>query len=247
MFAALAGPQGTLNALLERLFGLDSPPIALMSTVWIILAAHVFYNFADGRAHHRRASWATLDDAHGGRGRGPRLRARTNASSGDAATAAAGDPRGGFARVPVLLHELRRRPHPGRATYSTIETEIYRETAFLFQLPLAAVLALLQLLFTFLVMAAYTHFQTRTSTTASPLNRSRARGKSERWFAGAVVAVVLALVLILWRRSSNARCTVPTGTRSSSTGRWGETRTAAQSSPRHARPSSIRSGSRSLR
>ncbi|HXU24704.1 MAG TPA: iron ABC transporter permease [Tepidiformaceae bacterium] len=195
MFAALAGPQGALNALLERLFGLDSPPIALMSTVWIILAAHVFYNF--GMAARIIASgWATLDErmedvaAVLGSGRVERF-FRVTLPLLRPAILAAGSLVflfcfTSFGVVLVL----------GGPRYNTIETEIYRETAFLFQLPLAAVLALLQLLFMFLVMAAYTHFQTRTSTTASPLNRARARRKGERWFAAGVVAVALALVLI---------------------------------------------------
>ncbi|MGH2634228.1 MAG: ABC transporter permease, partial [Tepidiformaceae bacterium] len=195
MFAALAGPQGTLNALLERAFGLDSPPIALMDTVWVILAAHVFYNF--GMAARIVASgWASLDErmedvaAVLGAGRIERFFRITLPLLRPAILAAASLVFlfcfTSFGVVLVL----------GGPRYNTIETEIYRETAFLFRLPLAAALALLQLAFTFLVMGAYTHFQTETSTTSSPLNRARLRRRGERWFTGVVVVVALLLVLV---------------------------------------------------
>jgi len=195
MFSALAGPQGTLNALLERVLGLDSPPIALMSTVWVILAAHVFYNF--GMAARIIASgWASLDErmedvaAVLGAGRVERFFRITLPLLRPAILAAASLVFlfcfTSFGVVLVL----------GGPRYNTIETEIYRETAFLFRLPLAAALALLQLAFTFLVMGAYTHFQTKTATTGSPLNRARLRKRGERWFTGIVVAIALALVLV---------------------------------------------------
>lgn len=43
-FTTLIGSSGLLNLWLQRLLGLDSAPIHLMNTVWIILSAHAFYN-----------------------------------------------------------------------------------------------------------------------------------------------------------------------------------------------------------
>ena len=45
-FVALVGPTGVLNVWLMRLLALDAPPIRLSQTVWIILLAHVFYNYS---------------------------------------------------------------------------------------------------------------------------------------------------------------------------------------------------------
>ncbi len=44
-FSALFGPRGSVNLALMQLFRLDSPPIQILNTLWIILLAHTFYNF----------------------------------------------------------------------------------------------------------------------------------------------------------------------------------------------------------
>jgi thiamine transport system permease protein len=43
-FNALLGPRGWINLALMGSLGLDQPPVALIGTLWAILAAHVFYN-----------------------------------------------------------------------------------------------------------------------------------------------------------------------------------------------------------
>jgi len=43
-FNALLGPRGWINLGLMQLFGLESPPIVFVYTLWAILLAHVFYN-----------------------------------------------------------------------------------------------------------------------------------------------------------------------------------------------------------
>ena len=48
-------------------------------------------------------------------------------------------------RLPLLLHLVRRHPHPRRACGATLETEIYNAAAHLFDLRTAAVLSLVQL------------------------------------------------------------------------------------------------------
>ena len=45
-FVSLLGPRGLLNLALMSAFHLDSPPIQLVGTLWIIFIVHVFYNFA---------------------------------------------------------------------------------------------------------------------------------------------------------------------------------------------------------
>ncbi len=50
----------------------------------------------------------------------------------------------------------------GGAYYTTIEVEIYRQAAHLFNLPAAAVLSVIQIAFTFVLMWFYTRFQKKT-------------------------------------------------------------------------------------
>ncbi|MCG8565234.1 MAG: iron ABC transporter permease [Desulfobacterales bacterium] len=59
----------------------------------------------------------------------------------------------------------------GGPGYSTLEAEIYRQAAHLFNLPLAAALSLVQILFTLALMTIYTRFTRRAST---PMPRASA-------------------------------------------------------------------------
>ncbi len=157
-FTALVGPQGAANSALQWLFGIEEPPIDLLNSIWIILLAHVFYNVAMA-ARMIGAAWAGVDqrieDAAAvlGSGRWETLLRVTLPLLRPAILAAASLVFlfcfTSFGVVLIL----------GGSRYGTIETEVYRQTAFLFHLPLAATLALLQLGFTFLVMATYTHFE----------------------------------------------------------------------------------------
>jgi thiamine transport system permease protein len=191
-FTALIGPQGLINDALQRLFGFDDPPIAVMNTVWIILAAHVFYNFAVA-SRIIGAAWARLDsrleDAAGVLGAGPietffrvtlpLLRPAILAAASLVFLFC-------FTSFGVVLIL-------GGAQYGTIETEIYRETAFLFRLPVAAALALLQLLFTFAVMAAYTRLQ--RGTQGAGVSRPMA-GRGRRRERALVRVIVMTMLLL---------------------------------------------------
>lgn len=181
-FTALLGPNGLINDFAENALGMDNPPIRLLNTIWIILIAHVFYNFAVA-ARIISAYWANLD---------PRLEEA-------AATLGAGRTR----TFLVVTLPLLRTPILaagslvflfcftsfgvilvlGGSHYGTLETEIYRETVFLFRLPLAAALALAQIVFTFLVMAVYSALQRSAAPGTSQ------RGRAGRWSRGERLAV----------------------------------------------------------
>ena len=45
-FLALLGPGGTVNSLLMDLFQLSQPPLQLQHTIWMILLAHIFFNYS---------------------------------------------------------------------------------------------------------------------------------------------------------------------------------------------------------
>jgi thiamine transport system permease protein len=203
-FSALLGPQGAANNALEAVFRLESPPIRLQNTIWIILLAHVFYNFAiAGRIIG--ASWARLDsrleEAAAVLGEGPAMRfARVTLPLLRPAILAAASLVFLFCftsfGVVLIL---------GGTQYSTIETEIYRETTSLFRLPIAATLALLQMVFTFAVMAVYTSLQRGERTTgaagAPPSSRSKRQGAVIFGVATVLVLFAVAPLAALVERS----------------------------------------------
>jgi thiamine transport system permease protein len=165
-FTALVGSSGILNNALMRLFQLSEPPIQWLGTLWIILLAHVFYNYT---VVLRIVSsfWANLDPALEqaaavlGANRWRRFVEVTLPLLAPAIGAAAllvfiFD----FTSFGVVLIL-------GGASFATIEVEIYRQTVNLFNLPLASSLSLIQIVFTLVLTVVYTRLQARTSR---PLN-----------------------------------------------------------------------------
>ena len=84
----------------------------------------------------------------------------------------------------------------GGPSYSTIEAEIYRQAAHLFNLPLAAFLSLIQILFTLALMALYTAFSkqaVRYTPKADQTVLKRPSKKREK----AVVAATAGFIILL--------------------------------------------------
>lgn len=197
-FTTLLGPRGVVNDLLRAALGLERPPINLLYTLWIILLAHVFYN-ATVVVRIVGDFWANLD---------PRL--------GEAA-AVLGANRWRVLRevtLPLLLPPIAASSLLvflfcftsfgvililGGPRFSTLEVEIYRQAVNYFNLPLAAVLSLVQLVITFAVMAAYTWLQARASL---PLNLRPRSSIAHRpanvreWLAVGAVITLLTAVLV---------------------------------------------------
>ncbi|MFC1975688.1 ABC transporter permease [Chloroflexota bacterium] len=165
-FGALLGPRGTLNAWLMTLLQLDTPPIRLQHTIWIILLAHVFYNYTIV-LRLVGGFWANLNSKLSEAGQ------MLGASSwrtfwqitfpllAPVITAAAllvfifc------FTSFGVILIL-------GGPRFATLEVEIYQQAVHLFNLPVAAALSLIQIVFIFILMMTYTRLQARTSR---PLN-----------------------------------------------------------------------------
>ena len=190
-FSALLGPSGAVNSALQQIPGVDGAPIELSNSIWMILAAHVFYNVALA-SRIIAASWATIDPRTGeaaavlGAGRVERF-ARITLPQLRAAILAAGSLvfLFCFTSFGVILIL-------GGPTYSTIEIEIYRELVFLFRPPLAAALALIQMAVTFGFLAVYSHLS-RTSGGISAGRRPQAVRASHRERALAVTVIVLLL------------------------------------------------------
>ncbi len=157
-FLALVGPTGVLNVWLMRLLALDVPPIRLSQTVWIILLAHVFYNYSVA-LRLLSAYWQNLPP-----------------SLTQAAQMLGASPARAFLTVtlPLLRPALLAAAALvftftftsfgvivvlGGPRFATLEVEIYRQAVNLFNLPVAAALSLWQILFTFILMAGYTRTQ----------------------------------------------------------------------------------------
>jgi len=198
-FNALLGPRGWINLGLMQLFGLESPPIVFVYTLWAILLAHVFYNttivirvVGNALAH--------LD---------PRLE--------QAARLLGADARRAFWRVtlpllrpPILAAALLVFLFDftsfgvilllGGPRFATLEVEIYIQAIQIFDLPLAAVLSLIQLLCTLAFSVLYsrivTHMTVATAPRAAASNLRRARGWREKLFVGGMIALLLALFLL---------------------------------------------------
>lgn len=161
-FLALLGPGGTLNRWLMDWFQLNRPPLQLQHTIWMILLAHIFFNYSVA-LRMISTSWQNLSPelSHAAQMLGAsRLRAFWTVTLpllAPAITAAAVLVFifcfTSFGVILIL----------GGPRFATLEVEIYRQAVQLFNLPVAAALAIIQIVFTFALMWLYTRTQARHS------------------------------------------------------------------------------------
>lgn len=164
-FSALLGPRGWLNLMLMRLFGLDTPPIAFMGTLTAILTAHVFYNASIvirlvGNA--LQTFDPRLEKAARTLGASPWqawLRVRLPSLRPALFTAAALVFLFDFSSYGVILLL-------GGPQFATLEVEIATQALSFLNLPFAAWLSLLQLMFTLAFSALYREQTTRSLVAA---------------------------------------------------------------------------------
>ena len=212
-FTALIGPNGILNTSLQTIFALDDPPIDIDQTIWMILLAHVFYNYSVAlriiSTYWQRLN-PELTSAAATLGASPRQLFRTvTLPLLRPAIMAAGAlvfifTFTSFGVVLIL----------GGPRFATLEVEIYRQAVNIFDLPVAAALSLFQIVFTFVLMAIYTRTQSQITagsaertTIARPIQTRR-----DRWIVGSNLLIMftllatplLALVIksIAWGESS---------------------------------------------
>jgi len=198
-FNALLGARGWLNLTLMNLFSLETPPITILYTLGAILLAHVFYNTTIvirvvGNALSR------LD---------PRLN--------EAARMLGGNRWKAFWRVtfPLLRPSIFAAALLvflfdftsfgvilllGGPGFATIEVEIYIQTLSMLNLPVAALLSIIQLLCTLAFSILYSKMLTKTAVqTAQRENfdlRKRAKSIKERLFIFSLVPVLAALFIL---------------------------------------------------
>lgn len=195
-FNALLGPQGLVNYGLMSILGLEQPPIQFTNTLMAILVAHVFYNTT---IVLRLVGdfWSHID---------PR--------QGDAAAVL------GANRIRVLWHITIPLLLPAIASaallvfiftftsfgvilvlggprFSTLETEIYYQTVSLFNLPLAATLALIQLACTLALTITYTRLINKVSRPLSLRPRRYTQKKLLTWRSRLFASLVLITLIVL--------------------------------------------------
>ncbi len=175
-FTALLGPNGHLNEWLQLALGLDTPPIRLQQTLLLVLIAHVFYN-ATIVVRLVGGFWANLD---------PRVE--------EAARVLGAGWWRTFREItlPMLLPSIVAASLLiflfcftsfgvilvlGGPQLATLEVEIYYQAVPLFHLPVAAALSIVQMGFTFAIMAVYTRVQARA---AVPLSLRPAKATQRR-------------------------------------------------------------------
>jgi len=196
-FNSLIGPRGWFNLVLMEVFNLNTPPLTLTNTLYAILIAHVFFNTT---IVLRMVGdfWSHLD---------PRIEqaARTLGANRwqtlfrvtlpllmPVITAAAllvfiFD----FTSFGVILIL-------GGPKYATLEVEIYYQTISLFNLPLAAVLAIVQLLCTLGLTIVYTRLVTRFTKPLSPISRQVTQRRLYTWRSRIIAVVVITAMLLFF-------------------------------------------------
>jgi thiamine transport system permease protein len=193
-FDALLGVHGVLNTALMTLLGLDRAPIRLEHSLAMILLAHLFYNFTVA-LRIVGGYWAQLPTSmeEAARMLGasawrvfwkvtlPLLRS----AIWSAALLIFVFCFSSFGVILIL----------GGPRMATLEVEIYRQTLHLFNLPMAAVLALVQIVFTFVVMGVYTRLQRRSAVAVAPAltaaSAPRPEGARQWLLVGGVITAML--------------------------------------------------------
>jgi thiamine transport system permease protein len=161
-FHALLGPRGLVNTILMHLFQLETPVIHVDQTVWFFVMAHVFYNYT-----------VILRIVGGFWSRLPKNLTESARMLGASDTRA-------FVRItlPLLKPAILAASLLvfvfcftsfgvvlilGGPRYATVEVEIYRQALHLFNLPMASALALIQIIFTFGLIAVYTRLEQKVA------------------------------------------------------------------------------------
>lgn len=196
-FNALIGPHGWVNLILQRAFNLDAPPIIIVGTLSAIIIAHVFYNLTIV-IRLVGSAWSGLN---------PRLEmtARTLGASPfqtfwhvtlpllrPVITAAA---------ILVFLFDFTSFGVIlllGGPQYATLEVEVYTQTMSLFNLPLASILALLQLICTLALTIIFQFFSSRPVPMV-PSDERRNLIRPVKWTQKifVLITVIVLCVLIL--------------------------------------------------
>ena len=195
-FIALIGPSGIINNWLQDLLRVDSPPIRLSQTVWIILLAHLFYNYSVA-LRLISVYWQNLPS-----------------SISEAAQVLGASRFHTFVEVtlPILRPAIMAAAALvfifsftsfgvivilGGPRFATLEVEIYRQALNLFNLPVAAALSLWQILFTLVLMWFYTRTQARLTRPIKQAAKGQTERRAQTWIENVLVGGNIAFIVVL--------------------------------------------------
>lgn len=195
-FTALLGPRGWVNLALMDAFNLTSPPISFVGTLTAILVAHVFYNTTIV-IRLVGNSWAQLD---------PRLAHAARVLGADSASVLSKitlpllRPSLMAAILLVFLFDFTSFGVVlllGGMQFRTLEVEIYIQATHFLNLPAAALLSMIQLLFTLFFSIIYSRVVTKAIVPINPrsasLNIRPARSMREKFFVMAATIFIISL------------------------------------------------------
>ena len=195
-FTALLGPRGWVNLALMGAFNLTTPPITFVGTMTAILIAHVFYN-STIVIRLVGNSWALLD---------PRLAHAARVLGADSATVLREislpllRPSLMAATLLVFLFDFTSFGVVlllGGAQFRTLEVEIFIQAVRFLNLPAAALLSMIQLLFTLFFSIIYSRVVTKSIVPLNPraasLNLRPAKTLREKIFVISATTFILIL------------------------------------------------------
>lgn len=195
-FNTLIGPRGWLNLILMDLFNLSSPPIQLLNSLPAILLAHIFYN----TSIIIRMVGNSLS--------------RLNPHYEEAARVLNATPWQAFKEVslPLLMPTILGGSllvflfdftsfgvvlMLGGSQYATLEVEIYNQAMNRFNLPMAGLLSIIQLLVTLLITLAQNRVRKPRFGKAALSGERKARHRpTDKWQKTFVVIMVILLLVL---------------------------------------------------
>ena len=194
---AFIGPRGWINLLLQEYLNLSTPPIHIMGTLSAILIAHVFYNLTIV-IRLVGSAWSGLN---------PRLEAAAKTLGANPfrtfwfITLPILRPVIAAAVILVFLFDFTSfgvillLGGPG---FATLEVEVFTQAMALFNLPLASILAFIQLICTLILTLVYQYFSSRPIPlvpAAEKANSAPPAKMRQKVFVAVVVIILLLLIL----------------------------------------------------
>lgn len=196
-FRSLFGSGGPVNEFLMTIFNQGQPPLRIEQTIFIILLAHIYYNIAVV-IRLVGGFWANLN---------PRMNeaARVSGASSSRAFWEVTLPllRTPIASATTLIYLFTFTSFGvililGGPAFSTIETEIYRQYVTFLQPDIAAVLALLQIIFTFLLMTIYASWQRQVVVPLEFRHQKANTIRPKNWWQKSIIwAMIIGLAIFM--------------------------------------------------
>jgi len=195
-FYALIGPRGWINIGLMQVMDLEGPPIQLTNTIYAILLAHVFYNTTI-ILRIVGDFWSHIDPRIN---QAARILGANQLKAFLTVTFPILGPAIGAASLLVFLFNFTSFGVIlilGGPRFATLEVEIYYQTISLFNLPLAAVLSIIQLFFTLAITITYTRLNRHLTLPLQLKSRTFTQKKLLSWNSRIVAGFVIIVLVIL--------------------------------------------------